>query len=97
MQKTTIPVKTEEDGWISISATKTIPNGTLFYTEGFYTLCDSSSTAIILTQVQGSACLKEMQSIMASFNIPVKQTNSKLRAKSKKTKFPYVYSSRTNN
>jgi hypothetical protein len=87
MQKKTIPVKTEGDGWISISASKTNGNNT----EGFYTLCDSSITAIILTQSTGSACTKEIQGILASINIPVKECNPKLRAKSKKTKFPYVY------
>jgi hypothetical protein len=87
IQKKSIPVKTAGDGWISISATKTSGNNT----EGFYTLCDSSLTAIILTQSPNSACAKEIQSIMATFNIPVKNSNPNLRAKSKKTKFPYVY------
>jgi hypothetical protein len=91
LKKTTTPVKTEEDGWISISASKTTPNGKSDYMEGFYTLCDNSITAIIMTQAQGSSCLKEIESILASINIPIKETNSKTRAKSKKTKFPYVY------
>ena len=68
LQKAGIPVKTESDGWISISASKTSGNNT----EGFYTLCDSSITAIILTQIPGGACIKEIQSILASINIPLK-------------------------
>ncbi|MGG9963086.1 hypothetical protein [Ferruginibacter sp. SUN106] len=91
LQKFTIPVRTEGDGWVCIAASKTIPNGTSADTEGFYTLCDSSITAIILIQSPGNSCLKEIQNIMASINIPVKDSNPKLRAKTKKTKFPYVY------
>ncbi len=87
--KTASPVKREEDGWIFFSGTKTTGNKTP--TEIFYTLCDGSITAIILTELQGNSCLNEINSILASINIPVTETNSKTRAKSKKTKFPYVY------
>lgn len=91
IQKTSLPVKKVEDGWISISGSKSWMNGTLPYTEGFYTLCDGSITAIIMTESQGSVCEKEINTILASINIPIKVTNTKTRAKSKKTKFPYVY------
>lgn len=91
VQKAGIPVRKEEDGWVSISGSKTTMNGASTDTEGFHTLCDGSLTAAILTQSKGSACTKEINSILASINIPVKDSNPKLRAKSKKTKFPYVY------
>lgn len=87
--KTAPPVKTEEDGWIFFSGSKTNGNST----ENFYTLCDGSITAIILTESQGSSCENELNGILASINIPVTDNNSKTRAKSKKTKFPYVYRS----
>jgi hypothetical protein len=87
--KTSSPVKTEEDGWIFFSGTKTTGNSRS--TESFYTLSDGSITAIILTESQGSLCENELNRILASINIPVTETNSKTRAKSKKTKFPYVY------
>jgi len=83
------PVKTEEDGWIFFSGSKTTANSTS--RESFYTLCDGSITAIILTESQGSSCENELNRILASINIPVTDNSSKTRAKSKKTKFPYVY------
>jgi hypothetical protein len=89
IQKTRLPVKKEEDGWIFFSGSKI--TGDNSSTESFYTLCDGSITAIILTEAQGSVCINEINSILASINIPVTGTNSKTRAKTKKTKFPYVY------
>lgn len=91
IQKLIVPVKTEGDGWISITATKKITNTSPALTEGFFVLCDGSKTIAILTIAGDADCLKEIQRIMETFNVPVKDTGSKLRAKTKKTKFPYVY------
>lgn len=79
--KTPSPVKTEEDGWISFSGFKTMGKGTT--TEGFYTVCDGSQTAIILAEAQESSCINEINSILASITIPEKETNSKTKAKAK--------------
>jgi hypothetical protein len=80
------PVKTEEDGWISFSGFKVIGKSTPPYSEGFYTLSDGSKTAIILAEAQGSSCINEINSILASINIPEKETNTKTKAKSKKVR-----------
>jgi hypothetical protein len=83
IKETIPPVKTEEDDWISYSASKGI-NSKPPYTEGFYTLSDGSKTAIILAEAQGNLCIDEMNSILASINIPEKET--KTTTKSKKAK-----------
>lgn len=89
IHKASSPVIVTEDGWVSIAAS--VSSTASSYTESFYTLCDSSITVVILTQATSAACVKEIKNIMATFNIPVMVTNSKTRAKTKKTKFPYVY------
>jgi len=80
ISKTTPPVKTEEEDWITYAASKGI-NSKSPYTESFYTLSDGSKTAIILAEAQGSLCIDEMNSILASINIPEKETRTKTKAK----------------
>jgi len=80
ISKTNPPVKTEEDDWISYAGSKGI-NSESPYTEGFYTLSDGSKTAIILAEAQGSLCIDEMNSILASINITEKETRTKTKAK----------------
>jgi hypothetical protein len=76
------PVKTEEDGWISFSGSKT--NGK--NTEGFYTLTDGSKTAMILAVSPENSCTDEIDSILATINIPGKEASTKTKAKSKKVR-----------
>ena len=83
INKTTPPVKTEEDDWISFSGSKGF-NSKSPYTEGFYTLSDGSKTAIILAEAQGSLCIDEINTILASINIPEKETKTQTKAKKKK-------------
>jgi len=80
INKTTPPVKTEEEDWITYAASKGV-NSKSPYTESFYTLSDGSKTAIILAEAQGSSCIDEMNSILASINIPEKETRTKTKAK----------------
>ncbi len=80
LKETTPPVKTEEDDWISYSGSKGISSKSP-YTEGFYTLSDGSKTAVILAEAQGSLCIDEINSILASINIPEKETKTKTKAK----------------
>ncbi|MEQ1800137.1 MAG: hypothetical protein ABL872_19430 [Lacibacter sp.] len=77
--KTASPIKTEDNGWISFSGFKTTGKGTT--TEGFYTVCDGSQTAIILAEAQENSCINEINSILASITIPAKETRSKAKAK----------------
>ncbi len=80
IKEITPPVKTEEDDWISYAGSKGI-NSESPYTEGFYTLSDGSKTAIILAEAQGSLCIDEINSILASIYIPEKETRTKTKAK----------------
>ena len=80
IKETTPPVKTEEDDWISYSGSKGI-NSKPPYTEGFYTLSDGSKTAMILAEAQGSLCIDEVNSILASIYISEKETRTKTKAK----------------
>ena len=82
INKTTPPVKTEEDDWITYAGSKGV-NSKPSYTEAFYTLSDGSKTAMILAEAQGSSCIDEMNSILASINIPEKETNTKTKSKRK--------------
>ncbi|MGO8056232.1 hypothetical protein, partial [Rhizobium leguminosarum] len=69
INKTTPIIKTEEADWITYAGSKGI-NSKPPYTESFYTLSDGSKTAIILVEEQGSLCIDEMNSILASISIP---------------------------
>ena len=80
ISKSTPPVKTEEEDWITYAASKGI-NSKPPYTEAFYTLSEGSKTAIILAEAQGDLCIDEINSILASINIPEKQTKTKAKSK----------------
>jgi hypothetical protein len=77
LQKTIPPVKTEDDEWVSFSGVKTIGKST----EGFYTLCDGSKTAMVLAESPDSSCTNEIDSILTSVIIPEKEIKTKTRTR----------------
>ncbi len=75
LQKQASPVKREDDGLVVISGSKITGSSEPYNTERFYTLCDGTLTALVMTESPGADCAAEIKSILATLKISVEVTD----------------------